>query len=484
MDISMSMLQWYLEDLQPKCRIEQDARCIRRLRFLFYDEQPIDPEYLYIAGMQEGISGSQYQNSHMILNRKSYMVFENIDLNELLNRVLMAFDFFNQWERDLLELKARNASIFEFLEISDKIFENPIALEDKHFRVYGHNNSEKYKLDPLWRSLSDGDLSDRSAVEEPLYDADTGELIEALTTTPRLVRNLYAGGAPVIMVCIEQNKEYSGMLTILTENAHMREIDMQLAGFLAEHVEGARELFQFGELRPRTKLLQEYLDGTLDQSELEPILKAQVPAPWRLLCVTNSVRKDSLNRDALLAKLASENGHFLASSYKDAVLLLISEDRYESALKQFAGLWNQERVNIAISSSFSELSHLHLMYSQTLFTCQESKEEPGVYYFDQYVSPYLADWFWKNPMSEYLIHPGIQTLLAYDQENETCLAQTLQVYLKLEQSSIKTSEALYIHANSMKYRLRRIKEVTGLNLTDSDELNHLRLSYLLLGRKR
>ena len=101
MEISMTMLKWYLKDMNPKCHIEQDKRMIKRLRVLFYNEQPIEPECLYIADASEGISSKQYSGSCIIINRKSYIIFADVDSNELLNCILMAFDFFNQLSRIL-----------------------------------------------------------------------------------------------------------------------------------------------------------------------------------------------------------------------------------------------------------------------------------------------------------------------------------------------------------------------------------------------
>lgn len=479
MEISMTMLKWYLKDMNPKCHIEQDKRMIKRLRVLFHNEQPIEPECLYIADVAEGISSKQYSGSCIIINRKSYIIFSDMDSNEILNRILMAFDFFNQWEHQLMELKVQKAPIQKFLEISDNIFHNPIAVEDKFFHVFAHTNSNEYQLDPIWKNMKEGNPAEKSPMNEPLFDAVTGQLIQDITISPQLVRNVYPGGAPVIMLYIDQNDEHIGMMTVLTENSEMREMNLQLAGFLAEYISGAKELFEIASLRPRTRLLLELLDGKLSAMDIDPIIRSIVPAPWRLLCIKNPLRKDTLNRDAFAARIMKNKNRCVASVSEDSVLLLMSEEDYDADLKTYRDLLDIHRMNITVSTSFEELGDLYLMYRQLCYSSQIGNENPGIYHFEEYAIPYLMEFLWKDPMTSYLIHPGIYELEVYDNEHNTDLLRTLEVFIKMECSSLKTAETLFIHPNSMKYRLKRIRNISGLTLSEPMELNHLRISFWL-----
>jgi len=55
----------------------------------------------------------------------------------------------------------------------------------------------------------------------------------------------------------------------------------------------------------------------------------------------------------------------------------------------------------------------------------------------------------------------IGPLLAHDRENGTELVKTLRVFLEQKQNSAKAARALYIHYNTLRYRLDRIKEILG-----------------------
>jgi len=56
---------------------------------------------------------------------------------------------------------------------------------------------------------------------------------------------------------------------------------------------------------------------------------------------------------------------------------------------------------------------------------------------------------------------AIGPLLAYDRENGTKLAVTLRTFLEQNQNSAKTAKLLYIHYNTLRYRLDRAKEILG-----------------------
>lgn len=58
-------------------------------------------------------------------------------------------------------------------------------------------------------------------------------------------------------------------------------------------------------------------------------------------------------------------------------------------------------------------------------------------------------------------------LLAYDARTNSQLAHTLEVYLDHSCVARHAAAALYLHPHSLRYRLRRIEELQGLNLHDS-----------------
>jgi DNA-binding PucR family transcriptional regulator len=65
---------------------------------------------------------------------------------------------------------------------------------------------------------------------------------------------------------------------------------------------------------------------------------------------------------------------------------------------------------------------------------------------------------------------ALRVLLAYDQQHHTTLVATLEEFLRRRGSVSGTSESLYIHPNTLRQRLRRIAEVSGIDLATDDWL--------------
>ncbi|MFT4082515.1 MAG: helix-turn-helix domain-containing protein, partial [Nocardioides sp.] len=63
----------------------------------------------------------------------------------------------------------------------------------------------------------------------------------------------------------------------------------------------------------------------------------------------------------------------------------------------------------------------------------------------------------------------IARLLEYDERNDSGLAETLEVWLDALGDVRAASAALFIHPNTLRYRLRRLEEVSGLDLADPEQ---------------
>jgi DNA-binding PucR family transcriptional regulator len=59
-------------------------------------------------------------------------------------------------------------------------------------------------------------------------------------------------------------------------------------------------------------------------------------------------------------------------------------------------------------------------------------------------------------------------LAAYDHQHNTNLLETLRAWLDAFGDVIAASAAMYVHPNTFRYRLRRLAEVGGIDLTDPD----------------
>jgi sugar diacid utilization regulator len=77
---------------------------------------------------------------------------------------------------------------------------------------------------------------------------------------------------------------------------------------------------------------------------------------------------------------------------------------------------------------------------------------------------------------DHFIDEWLGSLIAHDDKHSTHLVQTLASYLEYRGRYEATAASLAIHRNTLKYRLRRISEVSNLDLQDGDTLFNLQLA--------
>ncbi len=69
----------------------------------------------------------------------------------------------------------------------------------------------------------------------------------------------------------------------------------------------------------------------------------------------------------------------------------------------------------------------------------------------------------------------VEPLVAYDEQYETELLQTLETFLEADGNVAGTSQRLFTHRHTVYYRLERVRELTGLDVSSSDGREKLSL---------
>lgn len=162
------------------------------------------------------------------------------------------------------------------------------------------------------------------------------------------------------------------------------------------------------------------------------------------------------------------------------VMLFSNEDalRFAQIVKE-KGLAN--KIVMAISLPFASLNAIPLQY-ELLACCLSSANEAGIVEAKNNAFTFLTTKIKSTLNTESLLHPAIATLARYDQMNQSNLLETLQVYLENDRNAQHSANLLYLHRNSLQYRVHRIQDIAGIDLDDPEERAYLRLSFMLCNR--
>ncbi len=69
----------------------------------------------------------------------------------------------------------------------------------------------------------------------------------------------------------------------------------------------------------------------------------------------------------------------------------------------------------------------------------------------------------------------VEPLVAYDEQYETELVRTLETFLEADGNVAGTAQRLFTHRHTIYYRLERVRELSGLDVSSSDGREKLSL---------
>lgn len=114
-----------------------------------------------------------------------------------------------------------------------------------------------------------------------------------------------------------------------------------------------------------------------------------------------------------------------------------------------------------------------------------TRKDPNSWYFrfDDYRLSFMLSAISEKEIDPILlVHPAIPILEEHDKTHENELSKTLETLIEKRGNVTQAAEALFIHRTTLFRRMNQIKELTGLDLDDSDLMLELQLSYRILNR--
>ncbi len=150
---------------------------------------------------------------------------------------------------------------------------------------------------------------------------------------------------------------------------------------------------------------------------------------------------------------------------------------WEKQVPELTAVLNEWELSAGVSRRITAPERLREYYHQALETLRVGcrlKRREQYFYFDN-LSSFLL--FQRIPEEELCLfsHQKVQELAEYDRAHNTELCATLQVYLEQTKSLARTADVLFIHRNTVRYRINKCIELLGTNFDDGNEI----FSYIL-----
>lgn len=164
--------------------------------------------------------------------------------------------------------------------------------------------------------------------------------------------------------------------------------------------------------------------------------------------------------------------------YRNQVILMIPpESITEERFLTFSALLEQTGFFCAVSNKCDSLMLIRSCYKQTEhLICSSSPRYPRIYFFEDCASDYLIKEIASQKDWKLWLHCGIFDLEKHDQDHHTSYISTLECLIQNNFILTKTADDLFIHRNSLQYRLTKMEEIMGYSLSEPDNRFYLSLS--------
>lgn len=140
---------------------------------------------------------------------------------------------------------------------------------------------------------------------------------------------------------------------------------------------------------------------------------------------------------------------------------------------------NSYKLHIGISAMFSELGHIETyMYQcrKALSIGRISEPDRKLHRFDELRTDIMFSYILSSMDKVNYTHPLFVRLREADVKNDTQYCKTLSVYLNCICDSAKASKELFIHRNTMLYRIKHIEETYNVSLSNEALVKDLMMS--------
>ena len=123
---------------------------------------------------------------------------------------------------------------------------------------------------------------------------------------------------------------------------------------------------------------------------------------------------------------------------------------------------------LAVGDNVYDIKSLKTSYKQAynLINTYEYDKEKNIYFYDDMGVYKVLYEIRNNQVIKDYITDTIQNVYDYDQLNGTDYINTLRLYLKYNGAVNELSEKLFVHRNTINYRIKKIEKITNNNLSD------------------
>ena len=189
----------------------------------------------------------------------------------------------------------------------------------------------------------------------------------------------------------------------------------------------------------------------------------------------NSVSSVVLNENPLSIVIERSDSIVVMPHFADVMPLTLAQRATQTLAEKICAsvpeTLNELSITVTVGGFYETVDKLRHSYQEATAAlavgARLSNQQAIIWYEDVALYVLLKRFSDQSEVNRWQ-EQTLGRLISYDQKNDTELVKTLETYYDANQVSQQAARDLFIHPKTLKYRLRRIEEILGINPFDGD----------------
>lgn len=447
------------------------------------------PHIVYVNSTSIPVSTNFQGNIIQILNSTLLLIYNQIQLMLKTTQTLTS-----DCEK-LYNLLLDDAGLQEIIDAAYIMLNNPIALCDLSFVLIAA--PKQLSKDTIVAEYIDtyNTASDFNKFYNVYRDKGFFEKV-SLQQGPMIVKDADVDDLTYLISHVNVQQKPAAFISVLEYNHPFNDYDVELLAVLSKVV--ALEIQKSGYTQHIKQSQNEYwMYHLLEEHPLPNLMEQsksflQATGYANKFCVMAIEIEKHAKQNTMLPfiqkNITASFGHTITLLYNNHITVLLPihhEQRFKEEVEEkLLHFLKQNALLCGISQPFEqikELKHHYLQAAKSIeLAIQLHQEKKRLFLYENYVLYDLLNIYSSPNQLKHFCHPGLLKLMHYDNTYNTLFMMTLYQYLIQNCNQSKTASVLHIQRSTLLYRLKKIEEIMGIMLDQTESLLQLNMSFKIL----
>jgi hypothetical protein len=415
-------------------------------------------------------------------------VSQELRPDEVYNHIREVFRVFYEWDAKLQEIREREGTLQELLDVSSPVFNNMLVVTDEDSKVLAGSYEGRHYTSGKYVDIINSDMNLKNLaraahpVTTTIVSVDLGPYMDQ------------GQGVPFVIFV----KHIADPSSNITVDLAIRPIGRPIGDsdcWMMEHLASYIQRVLLRRLMIKNPIVASVLDSLLngnpvEAEKIEHVYHAcgfQEGDRLRCVLIAKPHYVTEINRSFLRQRFHAVVPNAAVTSFDNNFVILINDTRSgwtKTRLREWMSSWLGDRNDpIGISNRFDNLICLSEYFLEALAARGFAGRDPeNIMMFSACRMDYVLARCTGELQQKRLYPAGLRRLLKLNHSSSVDYIATLRVWLDEGMNDNQAAKKLHISRNAFLYRKDRILEVLKLDIQDPEMRFYLSLCLRLLER--